>query len=66
MTRSWGDQVKLLGKRQLLLTGVLRLLFTHHVNHLHPAQNCPSGCHRLEPKHRPNPGAAQDVFPIER
>ncbi len=33
----------------------LRLSFTHHVNHLDPTQDRPSGCHRLKPEHRSNP-----------
>jgi hypothetical protein len=52
--RSGGKQLELLGKRWLRIAGILPLLFAHHVNHLNPAQDRPSGRHRLEPEHRSN------------
>jgi hypothetical protein len=40
---------------QVRIAGVLRLPFAHHVNHLDPTQDRPSGCHRLKPEHRSDP-----------
>src|SRR5687768_9082379 len=53
--RLCGKPLKLLSERQLLSAGVLCLSLAHHVNHLNPTQDHPSGCHRLEPEHGPDP-----------
>ena len=34
------------------MTGILRLSFAHHVNHLDPTEDHTSAAHRLETKHR--------------
>jgi hypothetical protein len=52
---SSSESLELLSERRLPIAGILRLSFAHHVDHLDPAQNCPSGRHRLEPEHRSNP-----------
>jgi hypothetical protein len=53
--RLCGKPLELLIERQLLSAGVSRLSLAHHVNHLDPTQDCPSGCHRLKSEHRPDP-----------
>jgi hypothetical protein len=50
-----GEQVKLLGERQLLIASIFRLSFAHHVDHLDTAQDRTSAVHGLEPEHRPHP-----------
>ena len=42
--------------------GVIRLSFAHHVNHLDPTQDRPSGCHRLEPGRNPPLDGAVVLF----
>ena len=55
VARSSSEQFKLLSERRLPIAGVFRLLLAHHVNHLDPTQDRPSGCHRLKPEHRSDP-----------
>ena len=38
-SRLCDERLELLGKREVRMTGVLRLLFAHHVDHLNPAQD---------------------------
>ena len=49
MPRSCSKQVKLLGERRLLIAGILRLLFAHHVDHLDPTQDRTGAGDRLKP-----------------
>ncbi len=44
--------LELLRERCLPIMGVLRLLLTHHVDHLNPTQDRTSTVHCLEPEHR--------------
>ena len=47
-----GEQVKLLGERQLLIAGLVRLLFTQHMNQLDAAQDHAGAFSGLEAEHR--------------
>jgi hypothetical protein len=49
---SCGEQVKLLGERQLLLAGIFRLLFTHHMDQLDTTQDHVGAVSGLEAEHR--------------
>ncbi len=52
MPPSCGEQVKLLGERQLLIAGIFRLLFTHHMDQLDATQDHPGTVSGLEAEHR--------------
>ena len=51
MTRSCGEQVELLGERQLLTAGIFRLLFAHHVDQLDATQDHAGAGNGLEAEH---------------
>jgi hypothetical protein len=48
---SCGEQVKLLGERQLLIAGIFRLLFTHHMDQLDPVEDHAGTVSGLEAEH---------------
>jgi hypothetical protein len=50
---SCGEPLELISEGQMLIAGILRLLFAHHVNHLDPAEDHASAGNGLEPKHWP-------------
>ena len=47
-----GEQVKLLGERQLLIAGIFRLLFTHRMDQLAAAQHHAGAVGGLKAEHR--------------
>jgi len=51
--RSCRGPVKLLGERQLLIAGIFRLLFAHHMYQFNLIQNDASSVNRPEAAHRP-------------
>src|SRR5688572_25248892 len=54
VTRSCGEQVKLLGERRLPIAGILRLLLAHHVDHLNPTKDDASTGNGLKAEHWPH------------
>lgn len=52
MLHSCGEQMKLLGERQLLIAGIFRLLFPHHMEQLDATYDHPSTVGGLEAEHR--------------
>ena len=49
---SCGEQVKLLGEQQLLIAGILRLVFAHHMDQLDATQDHAGAVNGLEAEHR--------------
>ncbi len=52
MPHSCGEQMKLLGKRQLLIAGIFRLLFPHHVDQLDATYDHASTVSGFEAEHQ--------------
>jgi hypothetical protein len=52
VTRSSSELLELLGERQLLITGIFRLLFAHHMDQLDATQDLAGTVSGLEAEHR--------------